>query len=56
MLATVLIVLVIALLPAENIVHVGSAVIDTPFSVSMISIYRKKNIADISIYRYIDEN
>jgi len=32
------------------------AVIDTPFSVSMISIYQKKSIDGISIYRHIDEN
>ena len=32
-----------------------SAAIDTPFSVSLKSIYRKKNIDEISIYRHIDE-
>jgi len=31
---------------------ISSAVIDTPCSVSMISIYQKENIADISIYRW----
>ena len=35
---------------------ITSAAIDTPFSISMILIYGKKNINDISIYRHINEN